>query len=394
MIASLLHRLFESLMFTVSDTPTCHPESKSLEYLAEFLPHIKVITVCIGCEKSEVKSITTSNDGTKLLFERVTGDIVTLKLPVDTVKGLAVDISKQNGTGCLSFKLPSHPKYSDVESVEKNQVMESLTTRKDFPWSCAELRALRDKGILKCCKCNHDIIDLKDVRKMNEMPSENWSEMMEYWHCDRPEISNPNSVESIRNRFEHFHPTDHSIIVGQCYFIINCNDFGLVTQEDGCVHCPNCNEELGVLDKMSGNTKLWKWELQFTTSSSQSYQCFSSYLQCYSLLMDSISSTAIRFYVIMQRGNKANRILVWCFSFGLGVVLSTGPTLKNCMKLFYKANIETLKANTTIQYDTISLDTKPFASLMQQLRQSNEQLPDSQRMFKDWNVGYLPERFM
>lgn len=61
----------------------------------------------------------------------------------------------------------------------------------DEPWMAAEL-SKTECG--HCCECNTDIIRAGAVRAWKDLPSENWAEMMDFWHCHKPDVRHGNGA--------------------------------------------------------------------------------------------------------------------------------------------------------------------------------------------------------
>lgn len=55
------------------------------------------------------------------------------------------------------------------------------------PWSAADL--VVDVDVV-CRKCRAIILSKDNLVEWRDLPSENWAEMMEFWHCHKPTITN------------------------------------------------------------------------------------------------------------------------------------------------------------------------------------------------------------
>lgn len=375
-------------------------------FFAEFLPRLKTVSVCVEYPSDEITSLQTDKDGANVVLKRSNQADILFRLPVRSISSFEIDVKSVSKDGYMAFKLPVCPNDSIVESAERSRTLDSLTTKDAFLWSAKELRAVKSEiseentsqiGFL-CAKCKELLIPFSRVRRIDAMPSEFWSEMMEFWHCERPETGGPNSYETVRERFGSFHPRKCSLIVGSYYLVLNAGDFHILPGANGGKYeCPFCHTSLESSLDSSGNDRFPKWNFLLRNGKLEDAMSFPPYLYPFSVLMDNISSSAIRFFDVHLR-NSDTSIVVWCFNFGLDVTSAqNGRIMHNCLKIFYqdaKAAIDAFKRNTNhTQYTTVEFEQDAYDSLYKQLTISNSSLPKAQQTFKDWKVAYLPERW-
>lgn len=62
------------------------------------------------------------------------------------------------------------------------------------PWSAADL--VTDVDIV-CRKCRAVILSKDKLGEWRDLPSENWAEMMEFWHCHKPTTTNGDKKETV-----------------------------------------------------------------------------------------------------------------------------------------------------------------------------------------------------
>jgi hypothetical protein len=53
------------------------------------------------------------------------------------------------------------------------------------PWSASKLS---EQSQVSCRKCGNILLDTGSVRSWKDLPSENWAEMMDFWHCHKPSV--------------------------------------------------------------------------------------------------------------------------------------------------------------------------------------------------------------
>ena len=80
---------------------------------------------------------------------------------------------KQNGSTTLSWRLPL-----DASSLSPSRSVDHM------PWSATDLDP--SSGV-RCRQCSTDAVSPGTVKAWKDLPSENWAEMMEFWHCHKPD---------------------------------------------------------------------------------------------------------------------------------------------------------------------------------------------------------------
>ncbi len=375
-------------------------------YFAEFLPRLKIVSLSVEYPPNEITELKTDGNGTNIVIKTLNQADIQLRLPVQSIPSFDINVQGASKDGYVAFKLPVSPNRTIVDNAERSRTLDSLTTKDTFMWSAKELRSMKNQsaqgnraevGFL-CAKCKNLIIPFSRLRRIDAMPSEFWSEMMEFWHCDRPEAGGPNSYETVRERFGSFHPGKCSLIVGSYYLVFNQQDFHISECEsNGKCKCQICHTYLESSRDSSGNIRFPKWDFLLQDGESKIPENFPPYLYPFSVLIDNISSSAIRFFLV-QSQSTGSSIVVWCFNFGLDVTSSQDVKVQhNCLKILYqraKSDIDQFKKRTSSsQYTTVEIANNVYDSLYKQLTNSNSSLPKAQQTFKDWRVAYLPERW-
>lgn len=148
---------------------------------AELLSNIRSITASIHLPSP-------SNPSTKLT--RLTpsqlqlchdGETTTLNLPANVTVSAVTLFEKSRivlGETELSYRLPVAP-----ESCS-----ESRTTSENYvPWSAVSLSSSTKEVSLRCKSCSSELVPGKTINTWKDLPSGNWADMMDFWHCHKPE---------------------------------------------------------------------------------------------------------------------------------------------------------------------------------------------------------------
>lgn len=151
---------------------------------AEYLPKLQKISIVIGLP-------TPSERKTKVVIGKDTNTLHVYHENVTTKMALPVNSSLQDehlgfgnretgpGHTTLSWRItPADGVIKAAEAAAKQGVEAARV-----PWSAADL--VSDVNVV-CRKCQTVILDRGKLNEWKDLPSENWAEMMEFWHCHKP----------------------------------------------------------------------------------------------------------------------------------------------------------------------------------------------------------------
>ncbi|KAF3769138.1 hypothetical protein M406DRAFT_28489, partial [Cryphonectria parasitica EP155] len=141
---------------------------------AEFLPKLGRMSVVIHLPtpSTHCTKVLVSADASRLLVyhERVTTELV---LPVKSrLAGEHLPQVIPPGLDKMSWRL-----------VPRQDELTGSAVENIVPWSAANLHPNVD---VVCRECAALIVSKGDLRQWKDLPSENWAEMMEFWHCHKP----------------------------------------------------------------------------------------------------------------------------------------------------------------------------------------------------------------
>ena len=151
-------------------------ESATLMY-AELLSNIRQISVIAALENAcnSATKAELSSDGQHFLLHH-DGKVNALVLPGVASASFRPQIPAP-GTKELSWRLPlaGEPETPSVGST-------------DAPWPA---RDLNENTEFLCRGCGEVLVAKGHMREWKDLPSENWAEMMDFWHCHKPTIPKP-----------------------------------------------------------------------------------------------------------------------------------------------------------------------------------------------------------
>lgn len=133
-----------------------------------------IIRLQLGCPRNEHTKLRLSEDGSSISLHH-DGQQVTVGLPVRLSSFTDLDqyLPEVSDLYC-TFKPELVRSTSDYSASHRNAV----------PWAANDL----DGEVLVTCKaCETTVIDRGSIKDWRDLPSEGWAEMMDLWHCHKPD---------------------------------------------------------------------------------------------------------------------------------------------------------------------------------------------------------------
>lgn len=147
---------------------------------AEFLPKLGRISVVIHLPtpSTHLTKALISADAERLLVYHE-GQTTELTLPVrSSLAGEHLPGEIPPGLDKMSWRLiPRRDELAAGPTSSLGAVEEVV------PWSAADLQPHVD---VVCRRCETVIVTGGKLKEWKDLPSENWAEMMEFWHCHKP----------------------------------------------------------------------------------------------------------------------------------------------------------------------------------------------------------------
>ncbi|CDK29983.1 unnamed protein product [Kuraishia capsulata CBS 1993] len=357
-------------------------------FVAEFLPRIQRLSVSIQLAEELESCSLSSADELQMTVKGGARYAFTLPHPVVEVSNL-VDFVQNDGF-CKTLKLPTPILQSDRVYLDKSN---NVLMTKEPKWDHNELarrRSTRSNTLVRCANCGLSLLNLSQVTTLRGMPSEIWAEMMEYWHCHKPDEGN--KTNSTVERYGNFTPSPGGLLVGPYYFLVDKSILHNVGEDAECL---GCDSVLGETGTSQNCLKMNKWSLELYDGNSETFQ---PYLHALNSLENSVGCTSSRYFIVELEKSK---LLVWVFGYGIGVSSlfghGKGVVQQNCLKVFYtddEAQIEKFRSEKSQGLASRELEVLDFPSvvmvdLIEKLRIGTSGIPDGVRKFGFWNVSYL-----
>ncbi|KAI2624351.1 ubiquitin-conjugating enzyme E2-binding protein [Hypoxylon sp. NC1633] len=338
------------------------------------------------------------------------------------------------GTRCLSWRLPlASPSRDSIFTVPKEQTA---------PWSAGNLQP---ESPITCRTCHSAVVKDGLIKVWKDLPSDNWAEMMEFWHCHKPQDhGHTHSDDDLTSKgyaaSSRISAQPGVGFVDLTSFMLSESDicFSAVMQtllqpefyngadepneisevdesrslqaRDLPIFCRSCSRHLGVLNDQS-SVSLFKWQVQVNEQPQQSHSSLPNLSHCISaMLLATIARSGCSKSIIMpmkvptqsvQRAPTASRtsqpqplLNIWVLNNS--ITFSSTEEARSplqAVKVFYRM-VSQEEANKLLDsmvsdVQDITLPIDAIGQVIDILNSSNHILPQSDRQFKEWTVGLV-----
>ncbi|KAK9237609.1 ubiquitin-conjugating enzyme E2-binding protein [Lipomyces kononenkoae] len=356
-------------------------QGHNIAYFAELLPHIAQISLTIS--PLDAVPIHFTRISSSKLYVKATSESAAsiITLPGSTTKDVPISLQQL-------CQLNSDIKTGSVRlKAERDEREEHIV-----PLSA---RQLSDCKAVQCRECGADL--LKDNVKFLDLPSENWYELLDYWHCHKPDHDHGHGAQNSISKHA-LKPRKSLALVGLAHIMTIKDDFvsdsikvsGTQFKE---VVCSTCCSEVGVLDKLDQSiTKLYKWNIvvESRTPINDSITSIQYPPEVFlaEILLEVIEFHSTHRFTIAAHHDK-ERILIylWVFSSDITYTSNLHPDPIRAMKVFYTTQAEA--SNPEIAAENIELPLSVVNNILKVLDTRNKELPGSLKAFGKWNVSLL-----
>ncbi|KAI4920589.1 hypothetical protein J4E85_009356 [Alternaria conjuncta] len=397
------------------------PNETSITLYAELLLHIRTVTLFASLRTNFSRSTDAklSSDGSYITVSHE-GQSASIRLPINV-----------KGGGDAALELPSQPPTKELTlrlQLEEKEGSDLLGTlqREDrqaniVPWDGASLNDAKDVE-MSCKGCDGILVAKGKIQQWRDLPNENWAEMMDFWHCHKPDE-------------HHLHDHMHDEVVGQkgyaagnrlqamggvgfvdlASFLLaesDCEGAQLSSSPEGTdqnlIQCKHCNHTIGAQEPSTDGWRIRKWAISIRsakiTPSSPTTHTVQKWISV--RLLHLIENTGLRKFHIhtaappdQSQETPIPSLLIWVFTPDL-LFSSSIPTPgrldpTRTMKVFYqKQTWQALKPGEpeSATIEDVEFPAGLYEELEKGLERSQRLLPPTAKKFQGWDVGLL-ERF-
>ncbi|KAI1150504.1 ubiquitin-conjugating enzyme E2-binding protein [Nemania diffusa] len=388
----------------------------SILLYAEFLSNIRQVSV--GCDLPTPISITTRAivcaDGRALTVAHH-GSSATIQLPVKVAPLLPLPITKSVRTS-LAWKIPLR--------VPSNGHNIPPSSEESVPWSGIDLEP---GSAVTCRTCKSVILNTGTLKVWKDLPSENWAEMMEFWHCHKPDShKDGNDEEDLANRgygaSSRIAAQPGVGFVDLTSFLLAESDLAKasisaseVTNSNGnetkvtktALHCAICKTQLGIRNDQALSVSIFKWQVLVKQRIGNIPESGPSLAQCVSAMLLAMARSGCSKSVLLPikglsrdesrsgHASPARDVLnIWIYNANITFSSTEAPTSPiNAVKVFYRMvsqeEADKMLDSLTSGVEDISLPLEAITTIVELLKKSNAFIPEGDREFKEWTVGFL-----
>ncbi|SPN96776.1 related to DNA repair protein rad8 [Cephalotrichum gorgonifer] len=391
-------------------------EPANLSIYAELLPSIRQVSVAasLPLEPGAATRAQVFADGTRIGI-RHGSSAKDLLLP-GTVEAAAMLPVPNSQTRSLSWRLPLAASYPSQGPLGRDHYPTP-------PWSSADLEP---RSPVTCRHCGNCVLPANTISTWKDLPSENWAEMMEFWHCHKPEPEpdNPQTHDHLTGRgygasaaisaqsaigfvditsflfaepdvtgLEYSDPTDKGVN--------GTTNGGRSQARPQRASCAQCHTTIGLLETHKQSVRLFKWQVNCRTltpvKDPSAAECLAA------TLMATMSRSGSAKIMVMPislagaptGGEKVLHLRILNSNIAYTSTEMAGA-VRTAIKLLYqvisRSEADGLLDPMTSDIQDVSLVQEALKESIDCLEASNKLLPKEQRRHQDWNVARMTAR--
>ncbi|KAI6825460.1 hypothetical protein KC340_g13974 [Hortaea werneckii] len=393
-----------------------HPR---IHLYAEHLQNIRTLSIqaSLATFSNTETRATLSADGSQLSLSHE-GETATIQLPI-TVPG---------GHNDATLVIPSAPskeltfRVSLEEKPGSNLLGERPAGGETIvPWMSSHLSASAE---ISCANCRSVLIPRGAVTQWKDLPSEGWAEMMDFWHCHKPDAPHDH---------HHAHGVHGSAgrgigansklavergvgLVGPLELLfakedtqnIKVSSTHLTSSHENTLLCIKCNTNLGNFDTNTQAHRLGKQSLSISDNPDSAPISHNTELWLSCHLLTSADAQGVRKFKVYRHCHATEEeeetnsptltaLQIWLFATDLVISSSAAQTPEPLpvLKILYKyaevpAEESTGRLNAqALSEGELELPQHEWELLRRLLEESKGLLPSRARRFQDWKVGVL-----
>ncbi|KAK5655423.1 hypothetical protein OQA88_5694 [Cercophora sp. LCS_1] len=387
-----------------------------LALYAELLSNIRQVTLAASLPSPSDAStrVTLAANGTAVELAHQ-GATQRLTLPAKASLGAVNLPLPKQPAATLSWRLALSPGIlPHTQSSEQSTALWSATDLEDTPW-------------VSCRACKASVVNARSL-VWKDLPSENWAEMMEFWHCHKPDghhhhenghggtgkadesslaargygassaISSQKGIGFVDLTTLLFHETDCSGITYSCSTFengsLNRHDLMETQSRSLNVFCSSCQSQLGFYNFRTVAVTLLKWQVSCEAKSGAvpgTPECLAATL--ISTIARSASSKSLITPFADNRNESDQVIHIWVLNssiiYSSSAVTDAVPAIKLLYRLIRREEADRMLGDLNCDSQEINLPLEAINGVVSHLDAANLLLPSTERSMKGWKVGLL-----
>ncbi|KAI9702089.1 MAG: hypothetical protein M1836_001433 [Candelina mexicana] len=381
---------------------------------AELLLNIRQVTVSVSLAPPSNSSTTLRLSSNRQSIELShDGQQCSIQLPAEVIHPQQPTLSQCPPDQGQVLAIPSPPS----QELSVRLPLADYTSRgasvghragNEIPWSAARLPA---SAQFQCCNCANIFVSHGCIKAWKDLPSDNWAEMMDFWHCHKP-TGHQHAGNRDAPGMDKGYAASNKLIatpgvgfVDLCYFQFHPSDVaganiqpgheGRAGAENESLLCKQCKATIGVVDNRAEGYRLYKWSLSLQQP--HTLKPISYPLQHFvsAQLLSLIDNQAVRRFVLTSsKPGEISGLELWVFNPDLYYTSTSTPHPQRAMKVFSKP---IPKAQEYLEmkgssHEEVNLPHEIYERMKKILTTSCLAVFKSSKGFEGWDAGLL-ERF-
>ncbi|PNH29189.1 hypothetical protein BJF96_g7454 [Verticillium dahliae] len=407
---------------------------------AELLPNIRHISVAVSLPSpvDASTSVQTSAHGDSILVTH-RGESTEARLPgpVSAPSALPIPATPPSGPTSLAWRLPVSTSVTLPSTRHELQPT--------VPWSAHDLTP---KAAVACRQCGEAVVPEGRLHVWKDLPSENWAEMMDFWHCHKPHDHGQEKNGDGDHDDEHLtkrgYGANSSIAAQTRVGFVDLTSF-LLAEEDCTglrfstpdatwtrrtaaaaldadpaaqpprllhVTCASCAVHMGFYNTSIASVVLFKWQTTCAASSTPAETAPPTGADCLAAtLLATLSRSGSSKSVIVptiqapltpndddseqQQQQQQQALHVWVLNSNITYASSLRPAAgpRSALKLLYKpiavAQADAMLASFALDVQEVTFPAAVIAAAARGFEASALLLPAGERLFHGWRVALL-----
>lgn len=365
-----------------------------MKYLVEYLPRIN----CVGVHIDEVKAVILEGMTPKELIIRYHSDVLSDRMDMIIKLPKVIDVNQNRGVTFVkgaennwSLRLKVDP--TQPSNMQGSLDLDDISNTTLNKWNREFLNCL-DTFSFRCGHCEAPILDNRvNCKVLHDMPSDNWMELMDYWHCSKPDphnIKEGTFASMSASRYSSLKPLVNEVLISGSYLSIIYETITerVIEQKDKTLVCYNCANILG--EKTSdGLCRLYKWKLQLFNMITEKIDTYDAKNDIILTIVNYTKNYSGRYINLKCKGHKD--IMLWIFALDIGVTLSNSVVYSEAIKVLYitdESHFSIVRKNHNVE--DFNVKELPFEEFLTELKENHQHLPKSAKTFNSWQISYLP----
>jgi hypothetical protein len=259
---------------------------------------------------------------------------------------------------------------------------------------------------------------INNFKRAVDLPSDHWFEMMDCWLCVPSDISRFEGQIGIGS----LAAKENEILIGRTFFILHPNniikDTFIINENYEIkqtlkyiwkeIKCKQCNQNIGfALVNTSVNDevvaiKFHKYKLNMEMYSSETNKVTKfnkiNFVECFVVDLFEYANSRASFKFMVKNKNEELYGLIWLLNWNLYITTNNfgdENISSKAVKLLYidctnNKDLPIIQQwKDTNQCDVLIYDDECCKELMNYLNKSNKAMPEDQRIFNNFNVGFI-----